>query len=646
MSEPLPSRVPALAALVPSAPPPTSGRSARPTSGATPRLPARPLASPGRRTPLARPLVLALAGVAVLVHGVVNAVTDYGLHRDELLYLAMGAHLQLWRMDFPPLIAVVAEASRGLFGDHLATLRLGPALAHGALVALAAVLARELRGRSGAQLLAAAAVLVSPLFLRTGNLLQPVVFDQLWWTLALLALVRLGRDADDEAAAGASGATGATATATASGRYATPHAAMHVTGAHAAPTARRATGEVAEVWAEDAPRHRRRRTRPLRLLGARLRAWGTRASTGDWLLLGVAGGFGLLTKFSILFFGLAVLVALVAGPLRARLRTAGPWAALLVALAIGAPSVVGQLRLGWPVLGQLGDLQASQLVHVGVLDFASGQLLLGPAFLLALLGLAAALGTRALRPARTAAIACAAVFALLLVLRGKAYYVAPIYPFLFAAGAVALERGLALPAALAHPEDARRRLRLTLALVLAYGVLTLPFGLPILRPLPMARYAATLGITSATTTNTGERLALPQDYADMLGWAQLASAVARAWDTIPEAARADATILASNYGQAGAIDYYAPRLGIPGAVSPTGSYWFFGPGERAGDPLLTVGVPLADLAGRCGRVVPLAPVRHGTTRWLVPEEQDVPLALCEQPARSLAELWPELAGRN
>lgn len=651
MPEPLSSRRPALPVPVhpPGAPgaPGTSrgsgvsesgdpggrhGRGGRPVSG---RVAAQPPGGPPRRAHLARPLVLLLAALTVGIHVVVNVVSPYGLHRDEFLYLAMGRHLQLWRMDFPPLIALVAEASHGLFGDRVAGIRMGPALAHGALVALAAMLAREMRGRTGAQALAAVAVLVSPLFLHAGNLLQPVILDQLWWTLGLLALVRLGQD---DAVEGAD--------------------PLRTTGAHAVPAAHgarelrpRVSGEVAEVWPADEEdwaerRGRRRRTDPFTSTLERLDAWGARRTTRDWLLLGLAGGLGLLTKFSILFFGAAVLVALAVGPLRGRLLGGGPWLALLLALTLGAPSVVGQLRLGWPVLGQLGDLQSTQLARVGALDFLGGQLLLGPALLLALLGLWATLRARALRVARTAGLACLAAFLLLLALRGKAYYIGPIYPFLFAAGAAALERGLALPAAFAHPDDARTRLRLTLALVVAFGVVTLPFGLPVVPPAPMARYAATLGIASTTTTNMGEQLALPQDYADMLGWSQLASAVARGWDTIPPEARADAAILASNYGQAGAIDYYAPRLDLPGAVSPAGSYWFFGPGDRAGDPLLTVGVPLAELAGRCGRVVPLPPVRHVETRWLVPEERDVPLALCERPVRSLAELWPELAGRN
>jgi hypothetical protein len=132
----------------------------------------------------------------------------------------------------------------------------------------------------------------------------------------------------------------------------------------------------------------------------------------------------------------------------------------------------------------------------------------------------------------------------------------------------------------------------------------------------------------------------------MLGWPQLAAATWRAWASLPPERRAEAAIAAENYGQAGAIDYYGPGLGLPAAVSTAGSYWFFGPGPRTGDPLLTVGVPLATLARLCARVVPFPPVRHEYTRWQVPEEVDVPIALCEGLRPTLQELWPQERGRN
>jgi 4-amino-4-deoxy-L-arabinose transferase-like glycosyltransferase len=457
-------------------------------------------------------------------------------------------------MDFPPAIALIAEAVRATLGDSLLAIRLVPALAGTALVILAALVARELGGGRWAQALAALGVLASPLFLRSANLFQPVVLDQLAWTVALYALVRLCR--------------------------------------------------------EDRPR------------------W--------WLLLGAALGAGLLTKFSATFIGLALLLALLATGRRAWLRTPWPWLAALLALAIGSPSVVGQLRLDFPVLGQMADLRQVQLERVTPLDVLAGQLLWGPATLIGAAGLVGLLADRRLRAFRVVGWTCLWVFVILMALHGKAYYAGPVYPALIGAGGVMLERvrGARLGPVLRWGGAA--------ALLLTMAVL-LPIGVPILPPAAMARYARAIGASSALRTNTGEMERLPQDYADMLGWEEQVRAVARVYRSLPAPDRARTVLVGANYGEAAALDFFGPRYGLPAVVSPTGSYWFFGPGTKPGDVVVTIGagredlVPLFDSVEVGGRV---------TSPWSVAEERDLTIYVARGPHRTLQELWPSLAGRN
>ena len=526
------------------------------------------------RAPLASWLVAGFVALKLAIHIATTVVTHYGIHRDEYLYLAMGRHLRLWRMDFPPFIAIVAEGSRALFGDTLLAVRIAPALAGAALVVLAALLARELGGARRAQGLAMLAMLCSPLFLRTSTLFQPVVFDQLWWTLGYLALARICRVAIERG----------------SSRAAALGAAM-------GPDARE----------------------------ARL-----------WLLLGVACGLGLLTKFTIAFFGLGVLAAILVSPLRGALRTPWPWLSFLLALVLGSPSIVGQILLDFPVVGQMADLQRVQLARIDALDFLSGQILFGPIVLLAAAGLFALLFDRRLRAFRAVGIACIATFVLLLLGRGKAYYAGPIYPVLLAAGAAWLD----VPP---RPRFASLLQWTTAALLVAYGVLTLPIGLPILPPRAMAEYAQRLGVGAVTRTNVGTTLALPQDYADMLGWEAQARAVARVYHALPPEQREDAVVLGDNYGESGALDFHGRALGLPPAISPAGSFWFFGPGEKPGRVIVTIGVDSADLAEYYDSVRVADRVTH---RWAVEEEQDIEVLVGTQPRATLQEIWPGLAGQN
>lgn len=488
-----------------------------------------------------------------VIHVATNVFTPYGVHRDEFLYLAMGRHLQLWQMEFPPFIALLAQMS-AILGDSLVAIRIFPALAAGALVLFAALIARELGGGAFAQGVAALAVLLSPLFLRAGNLFQPVVFDQVAWTVGLYALVRLARSSD--------------------------------------------------------------------------RKW--------WLVFGMATGIGLLTKFSAIFFCFATLLALLVTSERRWLVTRWPWVALLVILAIGSPSLAGQINLGFPVLEQMRDLQTSQLERVTPGDFLMGQVQLGPAFLLAMAGLGALLLDRRLRNFRTVGWTCAFAFFILLVLKGKPYYIGPVYPTLFAAGGVMIE-------SIRNARAANAARIASVALVSAYGIALLPMGLPLLPQEQMARYSVAIGATSALRTNEGELDRLPQDYADMLGWKEQVAAVAVVYNSLSPSDRRRAVVIAGNYGEAGAIDFYAPAFGLPNAISAAGTYWFFGPGKLPGDIAVTVGVPENELRQFFGDV---KLVRRVTHEWAVPEERDVPIHIASRPLMTLQQIWPRLAGRN
>jgi dolichyl-phosphate-mannose-protein mannosyltransferase len=517
-----------------------------------------------RHTIAWRPLTI-LGGLVALLHVLVNRFSPYGFQRDEFLYMAMGRHLRLWRMDFPPFIAMISQAERFLFGDSMIAIRLAPALAAALLVVLAGLIARELGGGTFAQLFAAIAVVASPLFLRAADLFQPVILDQLWWTLALYALVKLGASAPSD-----------------------------------------------EVLST-APR------------------W--------WIVLGVACGLGLLTKFSLLFFGAALVVAILISPQRRVILTPWPWISAVIAFVIGSPSIVGQVLLGYPVIAQMKTLQHSQLEHVSAWSFVAGQFYLGAGVLLALAGALYLVIADRMRPFRAVGWTCIGAFLLLLVLHGKSYYIGPIYPTLFAAGAVAFERWTrewsSRAAALVRG--------LAVVVLVVYGALAAPLELPIFSKETTAAFASRSGMSGATRTNQGVALKLPQDYADMLGWPELAAAVAHAYDSLPPEKRAQTVLIGENYGEAGALEYYGPKLGLPRVVSAAGSYWFFGPGEKPGNVVVTLGVTREDLEKFFDTVTPAGRVIN---TWGVPEESDVSIYVAENPRATLQAIWPSLAGQN
>jgi 4-amino-4-deoxy-L-arabinose transferase-like glycosyltransferase len=134
------------------------------------------------------------AGVVALL---VAFASGYGYHRDELYFLAAGHHLAWGYADQGPLTPLLARAMSEIAPDSLTVLRIPSALAAAGTVLLTGLLARELGGRSRAQLLAAASAAVGVIVLFTGHLLSTSTFDLLAWAAITWLAVRAVRTGDD-----------------------------------------------------------------------------------------------------------------------------------------------------------------------------------------------------------------------------------------------------------------------------------------------------------------------------------------------------------------------------------------------------------------------------------------------------------------
>jgi 4-amino-4-deoxy-L-arabinose transferase-like glycosyltransferase len=133
--------------------------------------------------------------VAALVVGVlIIASGGYGYHRDELYFLRAGQELAFGYVDQPPLTPLLARVAGELFGGSLVGLRLASAVTAGLVVFFTGLLARELGGTRGAQVLAAACMGVSGILLAVGHLLSTSTFDLLAWTALSWAVVRALRE--------------------------------------------------------------------------------------------------------------------------------------------------------------------------------------------------------------------------------------------------------------------------------------------------------------------------------------------------------------------------------------------------------------------------------------------------------------------
>src|SRR5262249_13450315 len=148
-----------------------------------------------------------------------------------------------------------------------------------------------------------------------------------------------------------------------------------------------------------------------------------------------------------------------------------------------------------------------------------------------------------------------------------------------AAGAVGFESALGR---LRAPRLRRPVGAAAIVVVAAAGAILAPLVVPILEPSSYVAYEQALGVTPPKT-EVAHRGPLPQMFGDPFGWEELVSDVARAWYTLTPEERASAGIFANNYGEAGAINLFGNRLGLPRAMSAHQTYFFWGPGDFNGD---------------------------------------------------------------
>jgi hypothetical protein len=348
-------------------------------------------------------------------------------------------------------------------------------------------------------------------------------------------------------------------------------------------------------------------------------------SLKDWVVAGLLAGVALLTKHTVLLWAFGLAIGLAVTPQRRALRGAGPWLALVIALACLAPNVWWQVHNDFPTLEFSARLREHLLAEQGRALFVLAQFLYFHPLAVPvwLAGLIASF-TMAGRDARPFAVQFLVMFVVLLLIGGKPYYLGGAYPPLLAAGAVALERRY----------DARRSVTSGLAAAMATtGVVTALLTLPLL-PLPTIDRAigAALGWIVPP-------IALTHDLHGEFGWESHVASVNRVLDALPAEERADVAILTGNYSQAGALNVLRDRA-VPRAVGGHMSYFLWGPGERPKPrTIVAYGVSHAWLSEHCGELSAVGRVDAPLAR---PGETDLPIWLCRGPTRPLDELWPTL----
>jgi len=449
-------------------------------------------------------LLIFLLAVKLLLHLFLNG--QWSFHRDELLYLALGRHLDWGYASVPAGIGSWAWFGDTVLGGSAWAIRLLSTLFGTGTVLLTGLMAREMLhdktaeqpASSGifAMLVVGLAGLTCGAYLRPCMMFQPVVFDIFYWTLLCWLFLKY-----------------------------------------------------------------------------------LNTEKPSWLLwFGAVAGLGLLNKYSVLI----LLFGMLAGLLLTRQRRIFLQKQLYVAaglsLLVFAPNIVWQAQHQFPVFRHIGELAATQFAHVTLGDFFGDQLrFFLPALPVWLCGLYFLLFEKTAAPWRVFGWMFLAVLAVLLAFSAKSYYSLGAYPVLVAAGAAFLERSTA---------RRNRWVRVAVpAVMLLLGMLVMPAVLPLFPPEKEAQFMENManvpGLKGVLRWEDGRYHALPQDFADMIGWQELADATGLAWQREPD--KATTAIYAENYGQAGAIEHLGKQYGVPQVLSFSDNYRYWLPDSLPAD---------------------------------------------------------------
>lgn len=314
-----------------------------------------------------------------------------------------------------------------------------------------------------------------------------------------------------------------------------------------------------------------------------LAGWAADPAPRRMIRLGILLGLALLNKIGVLILGAALALALLFTPLRRKLWTPAPYLGGAVALLLFSPYVLWQFVHDWPTLEFMSNAVKYKISHMPPHAFL-GEIVLEqhPANLLVwTVGLGWLLFATRARPFRLLGLTFAIGLGLLMLQGAKPYYAAGLFPVLFAAGACAWE---------GFTERGRRKwLRpVLLVFLIGSGLFFLPLGMPVLPAETYARWQAWTGIAPAAQ-EVGHTSELPQHYSDRFGWDVLAAEVGRIVEALPPDQRDEVVIIASNYGQAGALEYWSERYGLPRVVSGHNSYSFWSPEELEIDTVVVIG---------------------------------------------------------
>ncbi|MFO7445663.1 MAG: glycosyltransferase family 39 protein [Ignavibacteriaceae bacterium] len=350
-----------------------------------------------------------------------------------------------------------------------------------------------------------------------------------------------------------------------------------------------------------------------------------------WITLGIVLGLGLFNKIGVSWLCAGVFLGIVFTPLRSSLKTKWPYIAALIAFIIFLPYIIWNINHNFAHLEFIRNATQLKYNNITRMDFLSGLFLpYHPLNVLIWLpGLYFFFFNKEGKRYRILGIVFITAFLILLINgNSKSEYLGPAFPLLFAGGAVLLERFF---------NNKSNILKYSFPAVLFIsGLLLAPFAMPVLPVQSYISYSKAAGIGPSGAEGK-ELTDLPQFYADMFGWEEMARTVSEVYQSLPDEEKKNTVIFALNYGEAASLEYYSRKYPLPAIVCPHNSYWYWGLEDfKNAKTAIVVGGDPDIHRQNCDEVIEAARVR---SKYAMPYETNLPLYICRKINRPQEEIW-------
>jgi hypothetical protein len=347
-----------------------------------------------------------------------------------------------------------------------------------------------------------------------------------------------------------------------------------------------------------------------------------------WIIIGLIIGLGMLNKISMGWFAIGFTLAILFTDLRVFLKTRWPYLTALIALLCFSPFIIWNINHDFAHLEFMRNATKWKYADMNPVVFLQGQfLLMSPlGFIVWVLGAVALFRQKDWKAYRPIAIIGVTTLLILIInWHSKPEYLSPTIPMIVAGGALFVERYF------------KKWISLSFIILIGLGVFILPLAIPLLPVQTFIAYNKTLGVTP-TNTESKELNELPQHYADMFGWEEMARQVSKAYEALPESEKNGVVISVQNYGEAAALEYYQKKYPLPPVICLHNNYWIWSRqyAEKSLETVLILGGRLEDHIDDFESVEPVGMIQ---CRYCMPYENNLILFLGIKFKNDFKEIW-------